>query len=200
MLSGKNFLDVEMPNADGFIIEGRDTAEAHFWTQAPCMEGCKESVEITMRAAVLDVTPEDETAAAPVADASAQQAAAEAPAEQPAEAPVETAALDPALVDKGEKVFKKCKACHQVGDGAKNRTGPTLNGIVGAPAGLVDGFKYSKVLKAAADGGLVWTEDELAAFLAKPKAYMKGTRMSFAGLKKDAEIDAVIAYLQSYGS
>ena len=59
-LSKETFFDVEMPNADGFIVDDRTTSEAHFWTDAPCMENCKEKVEITMRAAVLDVTPEGE--------------------------------------------------------------------------------------------------------------------------------------------
>ncbi|MEX0368933.1 MAG: c-type cytochrome [Ruegeria sp.] len=191
VLSNENFLSVEMPNADGFILDDREQTEAHFWTDAPCMENCKDSVEITMRAMVLDVTPDEGNAAAepaPVQDVKAE----------PAPEPEQTAALDPELVAKGEKTFKKCKACHQVGDGAKNKTGPTLNGIVGAAAGQVHGFKYSKVMKAAAEDGLIWDETALTAFLAKPKDYMKGTRMSFAGLKKDADIEAVIAYLKSF--
>ncbi|WP_425043502.1 c-type cytochrome [Primorskyibacter sp. S87] len=197
-LSKETFFDVEMPNAEGFIIDDRTTSEAHFWTDAPCMENCKESVEITMRAMVLDVTPEETNEAA--AAAPADEAKAEEPVSEPAAeaAPVQEAALDPELVAKGEKTFKKCKACHQVGDGAKNKTGPILNGIVGAPVGQVGGFKYSKPMKAAAEGGLVWDEAELAAFLTKPKAYMKGTKMSFAGLKKDGDVEAVIAYLKSY--
>ena len=101
--------------------------------------------------------------------------------------------------EKGEKTFKKCKSCHQVGEGAKNKTGPVLTGIVGAPAGAVEGFRYSKPLKSAAEGGLVWSEAELAAFLTKPKKYMKGTKMSFAGLKKEADVAAVIAYLKAAG-
>ena len=101
--------------------------------------------------------------------------------------------------EKGQKAFNKCKSCHQVGDKAKNKTGPVLNGIIGAAAGAVDGFKYSKPMKSAADGGLVWSEEELAAFLTKPKAYMKGTKMSFAGLRKAADVAAVIAYLKSEG-
>ena len=206
-LSKENFLSVEMPNKDGFILDDRLTSEAHFVGE-PCMSDCKENVEITMRAMVLDVTPEEtasaEGEAAVVETAQADTEADAAPAEETKaedvsqDAPVQEAALDPELVAKGEKTFKKCKACHQVGDGAQNKTGPTLNGIVGAAAGAVDGFKYSKVLKAAADGGLVWSEAELGAFLAKPKAYMKGTKMSFAGLKKDADIEAVIAYLKSF--
>jgi cytochrome c len=197
VLSNENFLDVEMPNADGFIVDDRETSEKHFWKAEPCMTDCKDSVEITMRAAVLDVTP-DEDAAEPTAMAEDHAAAVvedakTAPAPEP-----EVAALDPDLVKQGEKVFKKCKACHQVGEGAKHRTGPILNGIVGAAAGAADDFKYSKPMQAAAAEGLVWDEAELGAFLAKPKAYMKGTKMSFAGLKKDADIEAVITYLKSY--
>ena len=98
----------------------------------------------------------------------------------------------------GEKVFKKCKACHQVGDGAKNRIGPVLNGIVGNEIASVDGFKYSKAFKAKKDEGLVWTEEELDAFLTKPKKYLKGTKMSFAGLKKEGQRADVIAYLLTF--
>ena len=192
VLSDQNFLEVEMPNAEGFILDDRAATEYAAWSGDPCMENCKDSVEITMRAAVLDVTPEE------TADAEGEAKVEEAVAETEAKAPVEVAAVDPDLAAAGEKVFKKCKACHQVGDGAKNKTGPTLNGIVGAAAGAVDGFRYSKPMKAAADGGLVWTEAELRAFLAKPKGYMPKTKMSFAGLRKDADLDAVIAYLSTY--
>jgi len=102
---------------------------------------------------------------------------------------------DPAA---GEKVFRKCKACHMVGEGAKNRVGPMLNGIVGAPMAAVDGFTYSDVFEEKAAAGAVWTEDELAAFLASPRKYAKGTKMAFAGLRKDAEIADVIAYLATF--
>lgn len=108
----------------------------------------------------------------------------------------------PALADgdaaKGEKIFKKCKACHAVGDGAKNKVGPILNGIIGAPAGANPDFKYSDALLEAAEGGLVWDEANLAAFLTKPKDFMKGTKMSFAGLRKESEIADVTAYLASF--
>ncbi|MEO9781791.1 MAG: c-type cytochrome [Sedimentitalea sp.] len=193
-LSHENFLDVEMRNADGFIVDDRETAEAHFWTDEPCMTDCKDSVEITMRAAVLDVTPDEAQADAEAIEPAVQDASAEV-----GEATEETAALDPEMIESGEKVFKKCKACHQVGDGAKHRTGPALNGIVGATAGTAEGFAYSKAMKDAADAGLIWTDAEMAAFLAKPKAYMKGTRMSFAGLRKPDDIEAVIVYLKSFG-
>jgi cytochrome c len=101
--------------------------------------------------------------------------------------------------EKGENVFKKCKACHEVGADAKNKVGPTLNGIVDAPAAhLGDEFKYSDALLEAAAGGLVWDEASLTEFLTKPKDFMKGTKMSFAGLRKEDDIKDVIAYLKTF--
>ena len=199
VLSNETFFDVEMPNADGFIIDDRAETEYAQWTGEPCMANCKDSeVKVTMRAMVLDVTPEEEGAAATEETAAVvETAAAEAEPEAEAVEEVVAAAFDADLAAKGEKVFKKCKSCHQVGAKAKNRSGPILNGIVGNAAGAVEGFKYSKPMKAAAEGGLIWTESELAAFLAQPKKYMKGTKMSFAGLKKEDDQLAVIEYLKS---
>lgn len=193
-LSHENFLEVEMPNAGGFVVDDRPATEYAIWRGEPCMENCKDKVEITMRARVLDVTPDE-------AGAAMEQAPATEPApEQKAEAPaaVTVAAADPELIAAGEKVFRKCSACHQVGDGARNRTGPVLNGVMGHPAGGVDGFKYSGALQAMAEDGLVWTEDTLSAFLENPRGFMKGTKMSFAGLKSAEERAAIAAYLASY--
>ncbi len=100
----------------------------------------------------------------------------------------------------GEKVFKRCKACHTVGEKAKNKVGPQLNNIFGRSAGQVEGFKYSKAMAAAGEGGLVWTDETMAEFLKKPKKYIKGTKMGFAGLKKDQQIADVIAYLKSFST
>ncbi len=186
VLSKETFAEVEMPNAGGFIIDDRIATEHSEWVGEPCMEGCKEAVEVTMRAMVLDVTPEEEGSGTKVEAAPVEEA----------EEVVE-ASVDPALIAKGEKVFKKCKSCHQVGEGAKNRAGPILNGIVGQAAGAVEGFKYSNALRAKADEGLVWDAENLQAFLAKPKAFLKGTKMSFAGLRKDDDLEAIIAYLSS---
>ena len=97
----------------------------------------------------------------------------------------------------GEKVFNKCKACHQVGETAKNRVGPVLNGIVGRAAGSVEGFKYSDALSGS---GLTWDEATLAAFLTDPKATVPGNKMAFPGLRKDAEIADVIAFLASHNA
>ena len=205
VLSNENFLDVEMPNADGFIVDDREEAEAHFWTEAPCMENCKDSVEITMRAAVLDVTPEETAEAEAQAEPAeeVEMAAAETGATDTQQADtaatpaVETAALDADLVAEGEKVFRKCQACHMVGEGAKNRVGPHLTGVMGRPIGGLDDFRYSNVLAEMGEAGKTWTVEEMAAFLENPRGYAKGTKMAFAGLRKASEIDAIVEYLKS---
>lgn len=104
---------------------------------------------------------------------------------------------DPA---KGEKVFKKCAACHAVGPEAKNKVGPVLNGIVGRPAASVADFAYSDAMKAKAAEGLVWTEEEIGHLLENPKGYAPGTKMSFAGLRKEEERADVIAYLATFAA
>lgn len=209
VLSNETFFDVEMPNADGFFVDNRAETEYAAWSGEPCMENCKDSVEITMRAAVLDVTPEESGV---VATGTVEEEAAVAPAPTPAAkdetqmaaapaedaAPVVAAAFDPALAAEGEKVYRKCKACHQVGDGAANKTGPVLNGIIGRAAGTVDGFRYSPALMDKAGEGLVWNEAEMAAFLEKPKDYIPKTKMSFAGLRDADDIKAVIEYLKQF--
>ncbi len=97
--------------------------------------------------------------------------------------------------DAGKKVFNKCKACHALEEG-KNKVGPTLFGVMGNKAASVQGFKYSKALQ---ESGLTWDDATLAKFLAKPKDVVPGTRMAFAGLKKDDEIADVIAYIKANG-
>ena len=214
-LNHENFSDFDMYNMEGFVIDDRETLEYALWRAEPCMQNCKEQVEVTMRSTFVDVTPEDGgesvmnhgaatelpkfTAAGPsfVPEAAPAPAAATPPAPAPEDQP---AAADSGadLAAAGEKVFGKCKACHQVGASAKNRTGPVLNGIVGAPVAQVEKFKYSKNMAAlGADGG-VWDEATLNAFLENPKAYVKGTKMSFAGLKSEDDRQAIIAYLKSF--
>ncbi|HUS54853.1 MAG TPA: cytochrome c family protein [Thermohalobaculum sp.] len=108
------------------------------------------------------------------------------------------AALADGDAAKGVKVFNKCKACHAIGDGAKNKVGPMLNSIVGAAAGSVEGFKYSEAMQAKQAEGLVWTDETLDAYLTKPKDYIPGTKMSFAGLKKEDQREDLIAYLKTF--
>jgi cytochrome c len=101
---------------------------------------------------------------------------------------------------KGERVFKKCAACHAVGDGAKNKVGPQLNEVLGRTAGTVEDYKYSKGMIAAGEEGLVWDESTMATYLAKPRDMIKGTKMAFAGLRKQEDLDNVIAYLATFSS
>jgi cytochrome c len=112
------------------------------------------------------------------------------------------ALAQPALAEgdaaKGEKIFNKCRACHAVGADAKNKVGPALNGVVDAPAGQVADFRYSDALLAAAASGLIWDAETLSAFLKKPSDVVDGTKMAFPGLRKDDEIENVIAYLATF--
>jgi cytochrome c len=95
----------------------------------------------------------------------------------------------------GKTEFKKCMACHAVGDGAKNRVGPVLNDLFGRVAGTFEGYKYSKAMVEAGAGGLVWTDEALGQFLHKPKDLVPGTKMTFAGIADQAAIDNLLAYL-----
>lgn len=95
----------------------------------------------------------------------------------------------------GEAVFKKCMTCHAVGDNARNKVGPVLNGVVGRTAGTVPDFRYSEAMVKAGEGGLTWNPENLAKYLHEPKEFVPGNKMSFAGLKEDADIANVIAYL-----
>ena len=94
----------------------------------------------------------------------------------------------------GEKVFKKCSACHIVAKGGKNLIGPALYGVVGRASASADGYAYSKALKAH---GKDWSFEELNGYLLKPQSYIKGTKMAFAGLRKDKDRASVILYLNS---
>ncbi len=95
----------------------------------------------------------------------------------------------------GEKVFNQCKACHQIGETAKNTIGPVLNGLVNRKAGTVAGYNYSDANK---NSGLTWDEPTLTEYLANPKAKVPGTKMTFLGLKKEADVQNVIAYLKTF--
>lgn len=147
------------------------------------MDNCKESVEITMHASVLDVTPDD---AADNEAADNERAGADDDGASPSP--------DPELVAAGEKLFAKCKACHMIGEGAKNRVGPVLNGVVGRKAGTRDGYQYSPAM---IESGITWDADNLEAFLSDPKGFLPGNKMSFAGVKKPEDIAGIIAYLRA---
>jgi cytochrome c len=92
----------------------------------------------------------------------------------------------------GKAVFNQCKACHQVGPEAKNGVGPVLNGIVGRKAGEVPGYNYSDANK---NSGLTWDEATLRSYLPDPKAKVPGTKMIFPGIKREKQLDDLMAYL-----
>jgi cytochrome c len=96
----------------------------------------------------------------------------------------------------GEKVFAKCKICHQIGEGAKNLVGPALNGVVGRKASTYPDYHYSDANK---NSGITWDEATLREYLRDPKAKVPGTKMVFPGLKSDEDIANVIAYLKQFG-
>lgn len=98
----------------------------------------------------------------------------------------------------GETVFKKCAACHAVGEGAKNKVGPQLNDLLGRTAGTAPDYKYSKAMMEAGTNGLVWTPETLAPYLHKPKEVVPGTKMAFAGLANEQDQQNVIAYLATF--
>lgn len=99
--------------------------------------------------------------------------------------------------EKGEKVFRKCAACHTVEADGPKRAGPNLKGVPGRTVGTLEGFGYSDALKSAGAAGDVWTDEQLATFLADPKSLYKGHKMSFAGLKKEEERADLIAFLHA---
>jgi cytochrome c len=103
-------------------------------------------------------------------------------------------AADPAA---GEKAFAVCKACHKVGEGAKNGVGPTLNGVVGRAARSVEGYKYSDAM---AGSGITWDEANLAEYIKNPKAKVAGNKMMFPGVKDDTKLADIIAYLGQFNA
>lgn len=103
-------------------------------------------------------------------------------------------AANAADAEAGKAVFGKCKACHQIGEGAKNAVGPALTGVVGKKAGSVEGFAYSEAVKAS---GVTWDEANLKEWLTDAKKKIPGNKMVFMGLKDPADIDNLIEYLKT---
>jgi cytochrome c len=95
----------------------------------------------------------------------------------------------------GEKVFLQCRACHQVGDAAKNAVGPVLNGLFGRKAGMVEGYTYSSANK---NSGITWDEATFQEYIKDPRAKIPGTKMVYAGLKDEKRINDLIAYLHQF--
>lgn len=95
----------------------------------------------------------------------------------------------------GERSFNKCRACHQIGESARNLVGPELNGLIGRHSGAVEGYSYSAANK---NSGLVWDEATFSDYIKDPKAKIPGTKMIFAGIKSEKEIKDLIAFLKQF--
>ncbi len=165
---------VQMPNRDGFIEDDRpDTPLGE-----PCMRDCRGPVTVVVgKARVIDVTPE------------------EAPEDADA-AGVDVARAEQADPARGEKVFRQCAVCHSLAEG-EHRFGPSLHGLVGRKAGSVASFeRYSAAMRASS---VVWDEYSLARFSTAPQAFIAGTNMPFAGIKDEASVRDLVAYLLSGG-
>ena len=96
----------------------------------------------------------------------------------------------------GEKAFRKCAPCHSIGPDAANKVGPELNGLNGRPAGTVTGFNYSDANKGS---GITWSEAAFKEYVKDPRAKVPGTKMVFAGIKSQAELDNLWAYVSQFG-
>ena len=111
---------------------------------------------------------------------------------------VASATASPALaqdVDAGKTSFNKCLACHAVGEGAKNKVGPLLNGLDGRKSGTIEGYSYTEANK---NSGITWNKDAFLDYIKDPKAKIPGTKMVFAGIKNEKEASDLWAYLAQY--
>lgn len=95
----------------------------------------------------------------------------------------------------GEKTYAQCRACHQIGETAKNTVGPVMNGVIGRKAAEREGYSYSNAMKSS---GLTWDEATFADYIKDPKAKVPGTKMIYAGLKDDKRIADLVAYLKQF--
>jgi cytochrome c len=95
----------------------------------------------------------------------------------------------------GEEIYKKCRACHQVGETAKNAVGPNLNGLFGRKSGTIEGFNYSEANKTS---GIVWDEKNFANYIKDPRAAMPGNKMAFAGIKDEKDVADLTAFLLKF--
>ncbi len=122
------------------------------------------------------------------------QGVAAAPAPAITQTAAQTLSPKEALMKRGEKLYKRCQTCHTLNEGGKHKVGPNMWDLYGSTAGQKDGFAYSKAMS---ESGLVWTDETLSAYIENPRKYMPGNRMSYVGLRKPEDREAVLAYIKA---
>jgi cytochrome c len=105
-------------------------------------------------------------------------------------------ALAQPSAEAGQRVFNQCRACHVIQEGARSGVGPNLHGVWGRPAGQVEGFRYSAAMRQKAAEGLVWTEENLRAYLANPRDVVPGGSMAFAGVRNPEQLESLLLWLR----
>jgi len=105
-------------------------------------------------------------------------------------------ALTPAemLMERGAKLYKRCQSCHTLEQDGRHKVGPNMWNLYGSTAGVREGFAYSKAMK---ESGITWTDETLSAYIENPRKYMPGNRMSYVGLRKAEDREAVLAYIKA---
>ncbi len=117
----------------------------------------------------------------------------QAPVKATTTPPKPTLSPEEVMLQKGRKLFARCRACHTLNEGGKNKVGPNLWHIFGRKAGTAEGFAYSKAMLAA---DIIWTEDTLSSYLENPKVFLPKNKMAFPGLRKEADREALVEYLE----
>jgi cytochrome c len=117
-----------------------------------------------------------------------------------AQAPAAAAPPTAAEAEAGQRVFAQCRACHQVGETARNAVGPQLNGIFGRRAGSIEGFRYSQAYQSESVRSKVWDVDNFRVYIRNPREVTPGTNMAFAGIRNEDQITQLIAFLRSYNA
>ena len=112
----------------------------------------------------------------------------------PTETPASTRSAEITPMERGAIMWKRCRACHNVEEGARHKVGPNLYGIYGMTAGTQDGFNYSKAMRAS---GIVWDDETMSAYIENPRTYIPGNRMSYVGIRKEEDRQALLLWLKA---